>query len=69
MVGDKINEIIKAKHLKQSAVGQAAGYDIRRFNDLIHGRRRITADDIIPICKVLDITPNELFEYGNTENT
>lgn len=32
-----------------------------KFNALLRGRKRLTSDDVVPICKALGITPNELF--------
>lgn len=60
-VSTKIYEIIDEKSLKQSAVATKAGYSPRIFNDFLKGRRTIKTDDIVPICKALGITPNELF--------
>lgn len=58
---DMIYKIIDEKCLKQSAVARAAGYDPKKFNALLRGRKRLTSDDVVPICKALGITPNELF--------
>lgn len=58
---DMIYKIIDEKCLKQSAVARAAGYEPKKFNDLLRGRKRMTSDDVVPICKALGITPNELF--------
>ena len=55
---DMIYKIIDEKCLKQSG---AAGYDPKKFNALLRGRKRLTSDDVVPICKALGITPNELF--------
>lgn len=62
-VTETISKIISDRCMKQSAVARAAGYTPKQFNDLLHGRKRFTADDVVPICKALSITPNELFRY------
>ena len=59
--GIMIYKIIDEKCLKQSAVARAAGYDPKKFNALLRGRKRLTSDDVVPICKALGVTPNELF--------
>lgn len=64
-VTETIYKIIDERHLKQAAIARAAGYSPRMFNDLLKGRKRITADDVAPICKALEITPNELFGVGD----
>ncbi|WP_414626949.1 helix-turn-helix domain-containing protein [Gemmiger sp.] len=52
-VTDTITKIISDRCMKQSAVARAAGYTPKQFNDLPHGRKRFTADDVVPICKAL----------------
>lgn len=66
VVTEKIYEVMKREHLKQSAIAVAAGYTPKQFNDLLKGRRRFTAADVVPICDVLKITPNELFGYEHS---
>nr|DAG00821.1 MAG TPA: Cro/C1-type HTH DNA-binding domain protein [Myoviridae sp. ctncN39] len=68
-VTDTITKIISDRCMKQSAVARAAGYTPKQFNDLLHGRKRFTADDVVPICKALSITPNELFRYAQHTTT
>jgi len=62
-ISDRIYQIIEKKNLKQSSIAEAAGYTSRQFNDMLKGRKQITAKDISPLCRVLGITPNELFGY------
>ena len=57
-VSDMIYKVINEKCLKQSAV---AVYDPKIFNAMLRGRKRMTSDDVVPICKALGVTPNELF--------
>ena len=42
-------------------MARAAGYDPNKINALLRGRKRLTSDDVVPICKALGVTPNELF--------
>ena len=44
---DMIYKIIDEKCLKQSAVARAAGYDPKKFNALLRGRKRLTSDDVV----------------------
>jgi plasmid maintenance system antidote protein VapI len=60
-VSDIIYKTIEEKCLKQSAVARAAGYSPKQFNAMLKGRKRMTSDDVVPICKALGVTPNQLF--------
>ncbi len=62
-LSSNIYKIIEAKHMKQSSLAIAAGYTPKSFNDLLRSRRCFKADDVMPICNALGITPNELFNY------
>lgn len=62
-IEQKIYSVIEQKNLKQSSLAASAGYDPKQFNALLRGRKIMKAKDIIPICKVLGITPNELLSF------
>lgn len=66
-VADNIYRIIKEKNFKQSAIAIAAGYNRKTFNDLLRGRKMITANDIIPICNALGVMPNDLFSTDSED--
>ncbi len=63
-VAEKIYVIIQEKNFKQSAIAVASGYNPKTFNNLLKGRKKITANDVVPICNALGITPNELFSVN-----
>lgn len=44
-------------------------HDFKQFNAYIQKKKKITGNDVVSICKVLKITPNELFGYSKKENT
>lgn len=60
-----IENIIYKKGLKKSAVANRMGITPQQFSDMLNGRRTLKATDVIPICKALDITPNELYGIDN----
>lgn len=43
---EMIYKIIDEKCLKQSAVARAAGYDPKKFNALLRGRKKMTSEDV-----------------------
>ena len=64
-VTEIIYKAIEEKCLKQSAVARAAGYSPKQFNAMLKGRKRMTSDEVVPICKALGMTPNQLFGIGS----
>lgn len=65
-VAERIREIIKDKMLIQAEVGRRLGYTPKTFNSMLKGKRHIYADDIPKICRVLGISPTELYGYNET---
>ena len=61
IVASNIKRIISEKGYKQGAIGELAGYNVKSFNHMLNGRKLITDIDIPKICRVLSVTPNDLF--------
>lgn len=65
IVADNINQIIKERNLKQSAIACKAGFTPQEFNAMLKGRRLMRAVDIASILDVLSVDANELFKKGD----
>lgn len=65
IVADNINQIIKERNLKQSAIACKAGFTPQEFNAMLKGRRLMRAVDIALILDVLSVDANELFKKGD----
>jgi len=61
-----IRDTIAEKGLKQKAVAEAARIGERQFSAIIHGRRKLAADEALRLCAVLGCTPNELYGYDGS---
>lgn len=59
----KLRAIIRQRGLKQRVVAERAGMTDKELSDLLRGRRTFRAEYIAPICKALDITPNDLLNF------
>lgn len=57
---ENIKNISKNTGLKQYIIAQKCGYDPKSFSQIVNGRKPITENDIIKICKGLNVTPNDL---------
>lgn len=60
-------KLIQKKGLKQKAVAEMAGYDPKKFSDMLNGRKIITADDVLPIANSLGVTANELLKRSESD--
>ena len=61
IVAENVNHIIQERNLKQSAIGQKAGFTPQEFNAMLKGRKIMRAIDIASILDVLGVDANELF--------
>lgn len=61
IVAENAKRIIEKKCLSKGAVGKKAGYDIKKFSNMLHGRKIITDVDAMNIANALEVEPNELY--------
>ena len=61
MVGDNLRVARKAKGLTQQQVAAAMNKYQSDYSDYERGLIQLDYDKIIFLCKMLDITPNDLF--------
>ena len=59
-----IKKVIFEKGLKKKYVAEEANLTAQQFSDLLAHRRNLNKDDVIPLCKALGISPNELYGYN-----
>ena len=55
--GEHLAEIIDELGISQYRLAVTIGVPPRRINEIVHGRRSITADSALRIGKALDMTP------------
>lgn len=64
VIAEKVKQIINERCLRQGAIGEKAGYDEKKFSNMLNGRKIITDVDVANIANALGVEPNEL--YGIT---
>ena len=67
IIAENVKRIIDEKCLSKGAIGRKAGYDIKKFSNMLNGRKIITDVDVMNIANALDAEPNEL--YGLSPET
>lgn len=63
----RLSLIISEKGLKKCVVARQAGLTPKKFSDILHGRRSLKAEMIMPLCRAIGCTPNELFDEKEKE--
>lgn len=59
---EHIRQYIKERGLKFGYVAKEAGYCKQTLSAMLNGKRRIYAEDIVKLCKVLGARPDELIK-------
>ena len=67
IVARNIKSTIENRCLKQGAIARKAGYDIKKFSNMLNGRKIITDVDIVNVANALGVTPGELFQTEEDE--
>ena len=61
IVAENAKRIIEEKCLSKGAIGKKAGYDIKKFSNMLNGRKIITDVGAMNIANALEVEPNELY--------
>jgi len=62
-----IRNIIQDRAYMQSEIARRAGFSSQQFNDMLHERKIIRADYMIPIAKALGVSVQEIYDAGRME--
>jgi len=63
LLGKRIQEIRKRKHLKQEQLAEMINIETASLSNIERGKYYPTADNLDKILKVLNVTPRELFDF------
>ena len=63
IVGNNIKEARKIKGLTQTQVAQIFHMTQQQYSRFENGVFELNYEQIINLCKLLDTTPNEIFEF------
>lgn len=65
IIGNKLLAIRKQTGMTQAEVAEAAGLSDRTYADIERGTVNMRTETMLRICKVLHITPDEIFTEEN----
>lgn len=63
LVGERLKEARKAKNLTQAQVAKKLFMTQQQYSRFENGIFELNYSQIVTLCKLLDITPNELFDF------
>lgn len=59
---NNLRAAIDESGMKQKAVAERAGMTQRGLNDILCFRKRLSPEDIPPLCAILNVTPDRFFQ-------
>lgn len=68
-IGNKLFQIRKKMGMTQMEVAVAAGLSERTYADIERGTVNMRIETILKVCKVLQITPNEILTEKDSDST
>ena len=61
-INEKFRKLFKEDHGLQKVAAALAGMTEFQMSKVIHGKRRLTAEEFLKLCVVLKLDPNEFLE-------
>ena len=65
MITERIIEAVAKSGMKRTVIAAQIGVSDQTFCAMMQGKRKITAEEFMKICNVLNMTPNELCGYSS----
>lgn len=59
-VAEKLKEICDGRGTKYSFVAEKVGMPVDMVCRIFAGKRKLSADEMLSFCRVLEVTPNDL---------
>lgn len=66
-MGRQIADIRKKRNLTQDQVAELAGLTTQTISSAEHGTKALRPENIVKLCQVLDVTPNDLLLSTSAE--
>ena len=69
LLGRRIQEIRKSKNIKQELLAEKIGIETASLSNIERGKYYPTSENLNKILEVLEISPDELFEFKHLDST
>ena len=64
-----IIEILRARGLKHKYLATEMGISDKKLSAILNNRQGISHEQIVDVCRILDITPNDLYGVAEGKRT
>ncbi|MBQ1555295.1 MAG: helix-turn-helix transcriptional regulator [Clostridia bacterium] len=64
VVQSKVAQYLEEQGIKQSWLAQKTGLTDNMISGILNGKRKMTADEFVRICKAIGKNPNDFMEAG-----
>ena len=64
VVQSKVAQYLEGQGIKQSWLAQKTGLTDNMISGILNGKRKMTADEFVRICKAIGKNPNDFMEAG-----
>lgn len=68
IVANNIKRILEETGTKHKKAAELCGYNAQTFSAMLNGRKTIKTEDIIALCRGLNVEPNDLYRVSITSN-
>ena len=65
VVQSKVAQYLEEQGIKQSWLAQKTGLTDNMISGILNGKRKMSADEFVCICKALGKNPNDFMEESN----
>lgn len=59
---EKLRQYIEINKVSRKLISENSGFDESKLSQMLNGKRRITVDDYVNLCKAMAVDPKRFYE-------
>lgn len=67
IVANNIKRILNETGTKHKKAAELCGYNSQTFSAMLNGRKTIKTEDVVALCRGLNVEPNDLYRVLTTD--
>lgn len=68
-VNERLKNYIEYIGIKQRVIAEKTGFSENKVSQTLNGRRVISAEELEIYCNALNITPNDVYNFRNNQES